>query len=224
MKILAVSDVELDYIYSPSIKKRFSDVDLLISCGDLSYTYQEYMISMLDRTLYYVRGNHAPRFEEETSAGVRTHPWGGTDLHEQVIRDPSGLLLAGFEGSLRYNVGRFQYTQSQMWEKALGMVPRLIFNKLRYGRYLDILVTHAPPWQIHDDTDLPHQGIKAFRWLLQVFQPALHLHGHIHVYRPDVVTKTQFGKTWIMNVYGHRIIEIELPQGQKPLQLKPEDP
>ena len=59
MKILAVSDTEVPILYSPSIVQRFRDVDVIISCGDLPYYYLEYMISMLDVPLYYVRGNHA---------------------------------------------------------------------------------------------------------------------------------------------------------------------
>ncbi len=35
MKVLAVSDVEVDMIYSPLITQRFKDVDLVIGCGDL---------------------------------------------------------------------------------------------------------------------------------------------------------------------------------------------
>jgi len=211
MNILAVSDVELDTIYSHSIAARFKDIDLVIGCGDLPYYYLEYIISTLDRPLYYVRGNHAPRFMEEGVGGPRTFPWGGIDLHRRVVRDPSGLLLAGIEGSVRYNPGRYQYTQAQMWMFAFGLVPRLLLNRLIYGRSLDILVTHAPPWKIHDQEDLPHQGIKAFLWLVKVFQPAYHLHGHIHVYTPQTTVETQLGKTSILNTYGYRRIETHFP-------------
>ncbi len=48
MKILAVSDIELGYIYQPRISERFSDVDLIISCGDLPHYYLEYIVSMLN--------------------------------------------------------------------------------------------------------------------------------------------------------------------------------
>ncbi len=211
LKILAVSDVEMPIIYSPAITQRFPDVDLVIGCGDLPYFYLEYMISMLDKPLYYVRGNHAPRFKEEGVGGARTEPWGAIDLHRKVKRDESGLLLAGIEGSLRYNTGRYQYTQSEMWGMVLGLIPRLLLNRIRFGRFLDVFVTHAPPWKIHDAEDLPHRGIKAFRWLVDVFQPGLLLHGHIHIYRPDIVTETEIGKTKIINTYGYRELEYSIP-------------
>jgi uncharacterized protein len=211
MNILAVSDVELNIIYSPSIRKRFRHIDLLIGCGDLPYYYMEYMISTLDRTLYYVRGNHAPKIYEEGGGGPRVNPWGGIDLHQAVARDPSGLLLAGVEGSLLYNKGKHQYTQNEMWLFAARMVPKLLLNRLRFGRALDVLVTHAPPWKIHDQDDLPHQGIRAFRWLIQVFQPPLHLHGHIHLYQSNIKQETQVGATRVINAYGFREIEYTIP-------------
>jgi hypothetical protein len=208
MKILSVSDVELSFIYSAHITERFRDVDLIISCGDLPHYYLEYMISMLDVPLYYVHGNHASKVEFSAD-GERSAPWGGYDLHRRVKRDPTGLLLAGIEGSLQYNFGPHQYTQGQMWMFVFGLVPGLFFNKLRYGRYLDVFVTHASPWQIHDMDDRPHRGAKAFRWLIDVFQPSYHLHGHIHVYRSDTVTETTIGKTKVINTFGYRETNID---------------
>jgi Icc-related predicted phosphoesterase len=62
---------------------------------------------------------------------------------------------------------------------------------------------------IHDQPDLPHQGINAFRWLLKVFQPRYHFHGHIHVYHPDAVTETKFNQTQVINTYGYIEINLE---------------
>jgi uncharacterized protein len=212
MKILAVSDVEVDMIYSPMVVQRFKDVDLIIGCGDLPYYYQEYIVSMLNRPLYYVHGNHAPYQAEYGDETSRDHPWGGVNLHRRVIRDHTGLLLAGIEGSLNYNEGPHQYTQEKMWSMAFALVPRLLFNRIFFGRYLDILVTHAPCWQIHDKEDLPHQGIKAFRWLVDTFKPAYHLHGHIHIYQQYEITETLFGSTRVINTYGYKQIEFSFPQ------------
>lgn len=221
MKVLAVSDVEVDMIYSPLITQRFKDVDLVIGCGDLPYYYLEYIISMLNKPLYYVRGNHAPRFKEEGTGGERTFPWGGIDLHCKVTRDSSGLLLAGIEGSLNYNNGRYQYTQGEMWHMVWGLVPRLMINHMLYGRYLDIFITHAPPWKIHDKEDLPHQGIKAFRWLIQKFKPTYHLHGHVHIYQQYDVTETQLGGTQIINTYGYKTLNFQLMRGKEGIRKNP---
>lgn len=208
MKILAVSDIELGYLYQPGIVDRFKEIDLIISCGDLPHYYLEYMISMLNIPLYYVNGNHARKIEY-SSTGERRHPWGAKNIHAKSIKDESGLLIAGVEGCQRYNLGDFQYTQSEMWSLVFGLVPKLMINKINYGRYLDIFVTHAPPWQINDQEDLPHQGIKAFRWLIKTFKPAFHLHGHIHIYRNDMVTTSRFHQTDVINCYGYKEISFD---------------
>ncbi len=202
MKILSVSDVELSFIYSPLILKRFKDIDLIISCGDLSYFYLEYIVSMLNQPLYFVRGNHANDVEYGV-AGERSSPWGGVDINRRVVNH-AGLLMAGIEGSLEYNKGPYQYSQGDMWSYVLSLAPALLLNRMRYGRFLDVFVSHAPPWGIHDQVDRPHQGIKAFRWLIDVFKPSLFLHGHIHVYRSDTATVTQVGSTMVINSYGFR--------------------
>jgi uncharacterized protein len=210
MKILAVSDVELGLIYNPAIRERFGMVDLVLSCGDLPYYYLEFIISMLDVPLYYVRGNHAHSVEK-TVAGDRSGPWGGFDLHRRTCRDDTGLLMAGIEGCLQYNFGPHQYSQTDMWRMVVLMTPALLLNRLRYGRYLDVFVTHASPWKIHDQDDRPHQGIKAFRWFDRVFKPRLHLHGHIHLYRQNTITETMVTGTRIINTFGYRVIDLDLP-------------
>ncbi len=206
MKILAVSDVELGLLYNASVADRFHDVDLILSSGDLRYSYLEYLVSMLNVPLYYVLGNHANQVEQ-TVAGPKRSPDGGVNLHMRFRRYEK-LLMAGIEGCVQYNNGPFQYSQAEMWALAFRLVPGLLVNKILFGRYLDVLVTHAPPLGIHDLDDRPHVGIRAFRWLDKVFQPAYHLHGHTHVYRNDVITKTRLGKTTIQNVYGYRVIKL----------------
>ncbi|HBX67994.1 MAG TPA: hypothetical protein DEH25_01010 [Chloroflexi bacterium] len=207
MKILSISDTVIPTIYSPLVFEKFSDVDCVIGCGDLPYYYQEYIISSLNVPLFFVHGNHDSAVET-SDHGECTYPHGGTNLHRRVFRY-EGLLIAGVQGSIRYNNnGKYQYTQFQMWQSVLKLVPGLLWNRLFYGRYLDVFVTHAPPWGIHDGPDYPHIGIQAFRWLLKTFKPRFHLHGHIHVYRPDVIVETQFGATKVVNTYGYKVTEL----------------
>jgi Icc-related predicted phosphoesterase len=210
MKILSISDVELNQLYSPQIVERFSQADIIVSCGDLPFYYLEYIVSMLNKPLYFVRGNHAPAIEYGPS-WEKQFPLGGTNMHRKVASTKEGLLLAGIEGCLRYNTGPHQYTQNEMWLNVFRLVPELFFNRLRFGRYLDLFITHAPPWKIHDADDRPHQGIKAFRWLDNVFQPTYHIHGHVHLYRQDAIRLTFLGKTNILNTFGYRITDIKMP-------------
>ena len=209
LKALSLSDKIVPFIYGPQIRRRFSDVDLIIGCGDLAYYYLEYVLSSLDVPLFFVRGNH-DKVVEYSTEGQRTGPHGGIDLHRKLARH-KGLLMAGVEGCLRYRPGPFQYTQLEMWSHVLHLVPGLLFNRLRYGRYLDVFITHAPPDGVHDKPDLPHRGIRAFRWLIQTFHPAFCIHGHVHVYRPDESTETLIDTTRVINAYGFR--EIDLHDG-----------
>jgi Icc-related predicted phosphoesterase len=209
VKILSVSDTVIPSIYSPLVAEKFAEVDCVISCGDLPYYYQEYIISSLNVPFYFVHGNHDPEVEY-SEYGERAYPHGGTNLHHRVVRWRR-LLLAGVEGSIRYNQdGIYQHSQSQMWLYTLQLIPGLLWNRVVYGRYLDVFVTHAPTWGIHDGPDFPHIGIKAFRWLIQSFKPQYHLHGHIHVYNPATITETKLGETKILNSYGYKVINVDV--------------
>jgi Icc-related predicted phosphoesterase len=209
VKILAISDKIIDFIYSPALRERFADIEMVVSCGDLPYYYLEYIVSVLNKPLYYVRGNHAHRVEHGPY-GPRTHPWGAVDLDGRTV-EANGLLMAGFEGSMRYNRGPFQYTEGEMTLKVARVVPRLFLNRLHHGRFLDVLVTHSPPYRVGDDTDLCHTGFKVFRWFLRLFQPRWMLHGHIHLYHPSAVTHRTFHKSEVINCYGYKELELCRP-------------
>ena len=205
MNILAVSDVVVDWIYSPKIRLLLADTDLAISCGDLPSYYLEYIISSLDVPLLHVYGNHSiPEKKDENGEFYQS---GAINLHGRVIRW-GGFTFAGVEGSIKYRYGPFQYSQFDMWLNVFKLIPAILMNQLKYGCFLNVLVTHAPPWEIHDQPDLAHQGIRAFRWLISTFQPDYHLHGHIHVYRPDMITETSWGNTKVINVYGYKKIKL----------------
>ncbi|MBT3337726.1 MAG: metallophosphoesterase [Anaerolineae bacterium] len=209
MKILSVSDKVIPFLYSPEILEKIHDVDLVIACGDLPYYYQEYIIKKLRVPLFFVRGNHDPVVEYDAN-GERKAPRGGKDLHRRVVYQDE-LILAGVEGCNRYNrQGNFQYTTAEMWMNVFRLVPELLINRLLYGRALDIFVTHAAPLGIHDKPDWTHRGIKAFNWLIRVFKPKYHFHGHNHVYKLDTITETQVGETLVINTYGYKVKDLEL--------------
>lgn len=207
MRILALSDQVLDLVYSPSASQRFADVDLVVGCGDLPYYYLEFLVDTLHKPVFFVRGNHAATVEYSQSQ-ERTEPWGAVDLHRKLVQH-NGIIFAGFEGSVRYRRGPFMYTQGEMWLMVLGMLPRLLYNRVRYGRALDVLVTHAPARGLGDRPDPAHHGFTAFRWLLRIFKPRLHLHGHIHLYDRAEMAMQQFGPTQITNAYGYQEVTLD---------------
>ena len=210
IKILSLSDEVIDFIYNAQIRDRFPDVNLVLGCGDLPYYYLEYVVNMLDTWMFYVNGNHAHKVEY-CEDGERTGPRGGINLHRQVVRY-NDMILAGVEGSLRYKEGPFQYSQVEMWGHVFSLIPRLLINRARFGRYLDVFVTHAPPVGIHDQPDLPHRGIDAFRWFSHVFKPAYHFHGHVHLYRLDAPRETIFESTKVINTYRFTETTVEMNQ------------
>ena len=46
------------------LRRRYHDVDVLVSCGDMPASYLEYITSVLSIPLLYVRGNHDTNYDE----------------------------------------------------------------------------------------------------------------------------------------------------------------
>ena len=245
MKILVVADKVQDYIYSPGLKERMPEVELVLSCGDLPFYYLEFIVSSLNVPLLYVFGNHNP-FEytarpsehqradlmtscvtDHQTPGVSAHPcapictecgpWGRVkwtpegciNVDERVVHH-EGLRIGGLEGSIRYKPDApHQYTEGQMRLKVARLSLRLAYARIRWGRSLDILITHAPPYNIHDRPDLAHRGFKAFLEFMDRVRPRYLIHGHCHIYRLQRPEVSQYGRTTVINVYGHSILEVQ---------------
>jgi Icc-related predicted phosphoesterase len=208
LKILAVSDEVDSRLYGNAALRDRSAPDLILGCGDLPPYYLDYLVSKLDAPLYAIHGNHDAPPSLEGSEGFKG--CGASWIGGRGVR-VGGLLLAGFDGSLNYNSGPYQSSQTQMQAAVRSLVPWMLMNRARYGRYLDVLITHAPPRGIHDESDRCHTGFDAFRWLIDHFQPRYHLHGHVHLYNRRVTTRTQVGKTEIINVYPFQELTLTMP-------------
>jgi uncharacterized protein len=207
VKILAVSDQVVDRLYALISSQHFQGVGLIFGCGDLPYSYLENIVSLLNAPLYYVPGNHDPKYDERTSLA---HAEGGSNLDLKTVF-VNGLLIGGFGGSVLYRPRSVnQYTQTEAYLRAFRLLPRLWWNRLRYGRALDILISHSPPYGIHDDDTQAHRGLRALNWLLRVARPRYHFHGHTHFYRQNLAASvTRLGSTEIKNIYPYKTIEIE---------------
>lgn len=206
MKILAVSDDVVSMLYSPKIVSRFGDVDLVLACGDLPYSYMEFIASMLNVPCLYVHGNHD--CDEHTECGIvlkKPGGWVNVDGRTERVR---GIIVGGLQGSMRYRPNApYQYTESEMRLKAGLMTPRLVMNRLTRGRYLDILITHAPPLDIHDGKDAAHRGFKAYVDMMERFSPRYLLHGHQHTYYGRDDRHTQYLDTEVVNVHPYHLLE-----------------
>ena len=208
MRLLAVSDLVQPQLYNNSLREWLPPVDLIISCGDLPRDYLDFLVSTLNVPLAHVIGNHCSLYHDPGTRRCNPDEYmGAFNLNAQVA-EYKGLILAGIEGSPFYNGGPHQYSEMQIGWNLLKLTPLLLSEKMHSGRYLDVFVTHAPPRGIHDYDDVAHRGFELFCGFLQRFHPVLMLHGHSHRYDPMKPTHTRFGRTEIINVFGHSLIEL----------------
>jgi Icc-related predicted phosphoesterase len=206
VKILAVSDEVVERLYSLSTGGHFSDIELILGCGDLPYPYLENLISFLNVPLYYVPGNHDLTYAPQDS---QTYVQGGSNLDLKLVRYKK-FLIGGLGGSILYRPdGTNQYTQTESYFRVFNLLPRLLLNKMNYGRALDILITHSPPFGIHDEESQAHQGLKAINWLIRMAKPRYHFHGHTHFQRRNLSSsETTSGQTKIMNIFPYKVVEV----------------
>jgi len=221
LKILCISDQIDPQIYSPRIKERFADVDLILAAGDLPLDYFDFIISTLNKPLFFVFGNHHtedlrhyrkvwndPMLQED-----KNYMGCGAVHLGSKLKVEGKLILAGLGGSMRYNNGLNQYTEFEMYLEICKIIPRLLWNRIRRGRYLDILLTHSPPSGIHDKNDKCHSGFKAYLWFMKIFKPKFLVHGHIHLYDLCEIRSTQWRDTTVINAYSHYLINTDEKNG-----------
>lgn len=187
----------------------------MLGCGDLPFDYLEYLVSRTDVPVFYVPGNHDPDLKPSDTTWTWTPhraeeripgPQGCTNIDGRVV-EWRGVRVAGLGGSIRYKSGPNQYSQGQMGWRALGLEFRLRLNKVRNGRKLDVLVTHAPPFGLVEAQDEAHAGFVAFRRLIRSFRPPLAVHGHVHPYGHAIPEK-RIGTTRVVDVVPWRLLEI----------------
>lgn len=201
MKILAVSDNRLpQFLNSEFLKQHFSDVEILISCGDMDPDYLDFVASVLSLPLYYVKGNHDHHYSADTPGGI--------DLHLRTA-EYNGVLMSGMQGSIRYNKGDLQYSDMEMSGKVLRMMPGLLARRMVKEYGVDVFAAHSPPRGVNDGKDYAHRGFRAFRWLIRWGRPRYLIHGHVDLYDQRIPRETQFFKTTVVNINPSRVITIE---------------
>jgi len=216
LKILCISDQIDPQVYSPQIKERFADIDLILSAGDLPMDYLDFIISSLNKPLFFVFGNHHTedlkhykKLWNTPEITVENEYMGCGAIHlGSKIKAEGGFILAGFGGSMRYNNGSNQFTEFEMFIEIIKIIPSLLWNRITRGRFVDVLLTHAPPKGIHDRKDKCHWGFKAYLWFIRTFKPKLFIHGHIHLYDLADVRCTKFNETTVINAFSHYVVNL----------------
>ena len=199
MKILAVSDMESRFIWEHFDPEVFSNIELIISCGDLKSSYLSYLVTMIPAPLFYVFGNHDQEY-------IRKPPFGCESIDGRVM-ECKGFRIAGLGGCMGSDpTNDFQFTESQMEKRV-----RKLESDLRRDRRIDIFVTHAPLQGVGDGNDEFHQGFACFREVHRLNRPALHLFGHRHLSGNPVNRSAvyQSGEVTLINCTGYRIIDLE---------------
>jgi len=208
VKILCVSDRVETMLQGPSLNAYAGDVEAVVSCGDLPFWYLEYLVTFLGVPVYYVLGNHDP------DPASPEYPGGCTPLDGQIVEmedakgKGNGVLLAGLSGSRLYSGGPNQYTERHMRRRTRALSARIRWRGL-FGREKPrIFVTHSPPFGLGDAKDHAHIGFESFVGIMDRHQPELWLHGHVHLYGADQQRVVTRGDTKVLNVFGHKILEI----------------
>ncbi len=189
MRILALSDVESKALWDYYTPDRLKGIDVIVSCGDLYPSYLSFLATFFRGPVLYVHGNHDACYRE-------TPPEGCISIEDQVYVY-RGVRFLGLGGSMRYKSGPYQYTENQMKRRMM----RLWLPLARHKGF-DILVTHAPAFQLGDGKGLTHTGFQTFRTLMEKYRPAFFVHGHVHLsYTPTAPRVSRYLDTTIINAY-----------------------
>ena len=196
MKILFISDEESPALWDYYVPGRLAEYDLIVSCGDLRAKYLSFLVTMARCPVLYVHGNHDTDYVKE--------PPEGCDCIDDMIVSYNGLKILGLGGCRKYHPGRHQYTEREMRRR----IARLRWKLWRLGG-VDIVVTHAPPEGVGDMDDPAHRGFAALKKLLDKYQPAYLVHGHVHLrYGLDQTRERQYGATTVINASERYVLEV----------------
>ena len=205
MNIMVLADHESRILYDFYDPERMKDIDLIISCGDLEPEYLSFFATVCHVPVIYVRGNHDGKYNYK--------PPEGCICIEDDIFVYKGVRILGLGGSMQYIPG----AENQYTEFAMRNRIRKLRWKIWRHRGFDILVTHAPAYEVNDLKDLPHRGFVCFRKLMEKYEPKLFLHGHVHAcYGTGFKRKDTYGKTTVIN--GYEFYRVEYPPVSQVMQ------
>ena len=200
MKILLLADEPDVRLWDHLDRSLLEDIELVISCGDLPAEYLSFITCFTNAPILYVHGNHDVRYEKKPPVGCI--------CIEDAVYNFNGLRVLGLGGSMRYKPGPHQYTDREMARR----IRKLRFKLFR-SKGFDVLVAHAPMRGIGDAEDLAHRGFETFRELIDKYQPAYFIHGHVHKsYDFRFRREQKYGNTTVVNAWTSYIIDLEAPE------------
>lgn len=207
-RVLAIADAVSPVIYSTNFPGNLAPFELVLSAGDMPGDVLEFVATKTAAPLLYVFGNHGYDYLRDPQTGEPRPPGGGTNVHMRLV-EAAGLLVVGFEGSLRYRAGAHQHTQAAYHLMVWRMLPRLLWSRLRHGRAVDVLLTHAAPVGPNQGDDHVHEGVAAFNLFHRLFKPKLHVHGHVHLSGANAPRSyVTPGGVRVVNAYEFALVDV----------------
>lgn len=196
MKILVLADEESKSLYEYYTPEKLANIDLIISCGDLKASYLTFFATMCRAPVLYIHGNHDGAYDHK--------PPEGCICIEDDIYVFRGVRIMGLGGSMEY----IPDAKNQYTERKMDFRIRKMWLKLKLRGGIDILVTHAPAYQLNDMEDLPHRGFQCFKRLMDQYHPKYFVHGHVHAnYGGKFRRMDTYNNTVVVNAYEQFIIE-----------------
>ena len=206
LRALIVSDFESMFIWDYFDRSHFSNIDLIISCGDLKASYLSFLTTMVAAPLIYVPGNH------DSDYLIRP-PEGCEDLTKAIVTI-KGVRFIGFGGANSRTPKPFHYTDKEVTRQIVKRMPEIC----AHGGF-DVLVTHSPALGLGDGEDSFHKGFLGYLALLDQFKPAYHLHGHQHMNYPGAKQIILHQGVSVINSYGYKIIDLAVRRQYKRKRL-----
>ena len=224
MKILLISDTEERSLWdnwNEATAKRLADVSFILSAGDLRPEYLEFLVTMLNVPLIYVRGNHDGIYDEKPPEGCENADGSIVEIECGRGSSQQKVRILGLGGSMRYNVDPLRVRTLLMHKKEINKLYGIVKTQqgLTHGRStghtgagsipaFDILLTHAPCRGYGDMEDLPHRGFECFNYLLNKYSPQLHCYGHVHQAYGEMKRSMRHPSgTLLINGSGYHIID-----------------
>ena len=196
MRLLLVSDEEDRYLWDFYRPGNLEGIDMILSAGDLKAEYLSFLVTMSNKPLLYVHGNHDAEYD-------RSPPEGCECIDDRLVT-VNGLRILGLGGCQCNNYGPYQYTEREMERR----IRRLSWKLHRAGG-VDIVLTHAPVRGYGDEESVTHRGFETFLPLLDRWEPRYLIHGHVHRrYQPRQKDVLQHGNTTIINANGKYYLEL----------------
>ncbi len=157
------------------------EFDVVLTLGDIDSGTIDYILFKSRWVkVFGIYGNHDPK----EIPGV-------TALDKKIV-EVNGFKISGVSGVNKYYSCFHSYSE------------RKVKKKLKKIGYVDILISHSPPYSVSKDEDLIHRGFKAIDDYILKFSPKYVIYGHLGKKQKHLI-----GTTEVIGTTGKDFLKIE---------------